>query len=397
MPPPPRRLKLPPVASRPSGKLLTQDLADTPETASSETIEVMARQKRHRRRWALMWAIAIHTAVVIITSLSYLAPAFIAQIGNSVSLSTEPATDFEEDVEKPTEEEMIITSQEAPPPKPVEAAIPDLEPILTVPDLVFPEPNESPENLELESEIADLGVTFGEGFEDDLEEEVRETQMFSAPAKGNCTIFVIDVSTSMPREIGLAGIDAMKKDLRRAINALPPDRLFNLICFGNRADGFAKRPVLASPDNKRLAHRFMVDYFTGKFTRTRTGNFGRRGVVNGVPYVPIEPNDVVYMKKTGGGSRYDLALVAAFQQRATTIYLITDGTPSTTRDRGLLPGMKALSRDEIIRTVIKAGKKLYKENSPIIHCVGINRRGEAYLKQIALAFGGAYRNIDAGR
>ena len=74
----------------------------------------------------------------------------------------------------------------------------------------------------------------------------------------------------MPREFGQAGIAAMRNELRLAIDALPPDQLFNLICFGDQADGLSKSPVAASQANKEFAHLFMRDYFTGQFVRTRT-------------------------------------------------------------------------------------------------------------------------------
>lgn len=177
-------------------------------------------------------------------------------------------------------EEVVISGSEAPPPKPSEAAIPELLPILQPIDIALPLPTEAMETMEMDAEIVDLGTTFGEGLEgEEPEEEVLEVRMFSAPAKGDCTIFVIDVSTSMPRELGKAGIASMRHDLRLTIDALPKEQLFNVICFGDKADGFAISPVRASLEHKALAHRFMEDYFTGKFLRTRTGTFGQVGLL----------------------------------------------------------------------------------------------------------------------
>ncbi|MDF1785619.1 MAG: hypothetical protein P1U82_07085 [Verrucomicrobiales bacterium] len=100
------------------------------------------------------------------------------------------------------------------------------------------------------------------------------------------------------------------------------------------------------------------------------------------------------MKGTSGGSRYDLALVAAFKQRASTVYLVTDGTPSVMKNRRLLPGASLVGRDEVIRTVVRAGQRLYPKELPIVHCVSINGIGESYLKQIALAFKGRCDRVD---
>ena len=139
----------------------------------------------------------------------------------------------------------------------------------------------------------------------------------------------------------------------------------------------------------------MADYFTGKFIRSRTGDYGRKGTAHGVTYVPIEPEDVPYMADTSGGSRYDLALVAAFQQQASTVYLVTDGTPSTTRKRwfGIA---KSLQKNEIINIVYKAANKLYGKKLPLLHCIGVNAQGEAYLTQLAAAFRSEYKRISPG-
>lgn len=386
-----------PTSGTPSNGVRSLRIETLPEMEGS--VEVLQGVKRRRRRWSLLWAIAIHAALLIIGALLHVTPALIAQIGNSMTLSTEPAVDRQqESTEDKMVEEVVVQTNAAPPPKPTEAAIPEFVPVTRPVDLVMPEPVEATELAELQPDIVDISMAFGDGFEgEEPEDQPEPTKMFSAPAQGKCTLFVIDVSTSMPRELGNAGIDALRKDLRLAIDALPADQLFNLICFGDKADGFASSPVFATAEHKGLAHRFMVDYFTGKFTRTRTERFGRSGLAQGIPYVPIEPTDVLYMKKTSGGSRYDLALVAAFQQRASTVYLVTDGTPSVRRDRGLLPGSSSVSRDEVIRTVVQAGRRLYPKSGPLVNCVSINGIGERYLKQLAFAFGGQYRSISVQR
>ncbi|MEM7384857.1 MAG: hypothetical protein AAF514_07915, partial [Verrucomicrobiota bacterium] len=169
---------------------------------------------------------------------------------------------------------------------------------------------------------------------------------------------------------------------------------FNVICFGNAADGFSAQPVSATPANKARAHQFMTDYFTGKFTRSRTGTFGKKGVVNGVSYTPILPADVPFMKKTAGGSRYDLALVAAFQQKATTLYLLTDGAPSTAR-KGFLGRLRSVPDSEILRTVVAAAKANYGKHLPAIHTVSVNGVGAGFLMEVSRQFGGRYRELKA--
>ena len=355
--------------------------------------------RRRRRRWALFWAVVIHGSILVGGALWHTNPEFIAQIGTSISMSTEPAVDRQQEStkEKPIEK-VVIQSSSGPPPKPTEASIPDLVPVVAPVDLRMPQPSEANEFIEMDVEVVDLGVTFGEAFEgEDIVEEVLEAKLFSAPAKGECSIFVIDVSTSMPKELGQAGIAGLRRDLRLKIDSLPEDSFFNLICFGDQADGLASQPIRATQEHKALAHRFMAGYFTGQFQRTRTGQFGRKGLANGIPYTPIRPSETPYMKGTKGGSRYDLALVAAFQQRASTVYLVTDGTPSVMKERRFLPGASSVSREDVIRTVVKAGQRLYPKELPVVNCVSINGIGESYLKQIALAFKGRCDRVDVGQ
>lgn len=364
-----------------------------------DTSGQVVASKRRRRRWALGWALAIHAAILAGGALWHMNPKFVAQIGTAVTMSTEPAVDRQQESteEKPVEK-IVVQSTSGPPPKPTEASIPELVPVLSPVDVRMPDPSESNEFIEMDVEIVDLGVTFGEAFEgEDVVEEVLETKLFSAPAKGVCSVFVIDVSTSMPRELGTAGIASLRRDLRLKIDSLPEDQLFNLICFGDQADGFSSRPIQATPEHKALAHRFMTAYFTGQFRRTRTGDFGRAGLANGIAYTPIQPNEVLFLKGTNGGSRYDLALIAAFQQRASTVYLVSDGAPSVAKERRFLPGSSSISREEVIRTVVKAGKRLYPKEAPVVHCVSINGIGESYLKRIALAFKGQCTRVDVAK
>ena len=154
--------------------------------ANPEVVAADRGLRRRRCQWAVLWAGILHAMIVLICSWTYLAPLFVPQIGTALEVSTEPATDFQEDDLEEPEEEIVISSQSAPPPKPVEAAIPELVPLATLPDIPLPEPNETPENQEIEPEIADEGLVFGEGFEiePEPEEEPMITKIFSAPAKG---------------------------------------------------------------------------------------------------------------------------------------------------------------------------------------------------------------------
>ena len=65
-----------------------------------------------------------------------------------------------------------------------------------------------------------------------------------------------------------------------------------------------------------------------RFDRTRTSEWGSKGTDNnGIKYTPISPGSVQALAGTSGSSRMDLALVAAFFQKPTSVFLIADGEP----------------------------------------------------------------------
>lgn len=356
------------------------------------------REKRSKRRRAKACAVGVSVLVhiLIIAAFLYVASNPEPKFGNgplSVNISEDEAVfDEENDKEK---REVQITHQSLPP---VRAETLDYQAfdIPALSPVYIPPPDTGSKLLAIDEDALDFGTDFGEVFEDDLFEDGEKAEVFSAPTGGNSVAFVVDVSTSMPRQIGDKGVIALKRQLQLAIEALPDECLFNVICFGNKADGLFAKPRPASAATRQLASQFMGDYFTGKFKRSRTGDFGRTGNALGTTYIPIEPADVPYMSGTAGGSRYDLALVAAFQQKASTIYLVTDGTPSTTRKRWF--GIsKNLEKDEIINVVYKAANQLYGRELPLLHCIGVNTAGEAYLTQLAAAFRSEYKRISANQ
>ncbi len=234
-----------------------------------------------------------------------------------------------------------------------------------------------------------FGTGFGEGFGQGLGGlggPGLGGSFFGTPAVGRSVILVIDVSTSMPRNCGESGIEAIRSEITRTINAFRPGSRFNLICFGNMADAFRARPVAATSSNKQAAIEFTKAYFTGEFTRTRTAD----GIdeKDPVPYVPIRPGKFEATKNTSGGSRYDLALIAAFEQQPETIFLLTDGEPSTRRDG------ESLSKNEILSMVRRAGKRAASGRRLVINGISVNGIGKNYLKDIARAFHGTVKVIE---
>lgn len=237
-------------------------------------------------------------------------------------------------------------------------------------------------------EFLELGAGFGEGLGTGLGMGGNGLggSFFGTPATGKSVILVIDVSTSMLRNCGERGIEAIRSEINRTINAFRPGSRFNIICFGNNADAFKKKSVAATSGSKADAIAFMRDYYKGDFTRTRTGD----GVdeKDPIPYVPIRPSDLKSTRDTSGGSRYDMALLAAFEQRPDTIFLLTDGEPSTSRDG------ERLSKREILTMVRKAGKRAYGSKTPRVNGISVNGIGKGYLEDIARTYNGKVKVIE---
>lgn len=212
---------------------------------------------------------------------------------------------------------------------------------------------------------------------------------------GKDIILVIDTSSSMPSNCGPEGIEAIRKEIAKTVNALAPATRFNIICYANDADLWQEKPVPANAENKKNALAFMDGYFgRGPFTRTRTEKFANAGVdTEGVKYIPMPPDKVEILKGTSGGSRIDLGLVLAFEMKPSTVFILSDGAPSTT-----LNGRRLDLRD-ILRLIQDKYKEVFgkEANGPTVNSVTINGEGEAFLKDISRAFNGKHRDIRPDR
>lgn len=240
-----------------------------------------------------------------------------------------------------------------------------------------------------------FGTDFGDGFGmGGFGSGMGGATFFGQSGGGDRIILVIDTSTSMPRMCGADGIKAIRKEVNKTISALSPATKFNIICFGNDADGYKKAPVSANAANVAGAKEWMEDYFINRsWSRTRTSKFGDAGKdAKGIAYVPIPPSAVKALKGTTGGSRMDLALVAAFEQKPSSVFLIADGEPGTS-----LKGKKLSDRD-IVKLIVDEAKNTNKSGKlPLVNCISIKGVGEAILKDISRKFKGKYKSIDPAK
>ena len=222
-------------------------------------------------------------------------------------------------------------------------------------------------------------------------------KFFGTSGGGNRIILVIDTSTSMNNNCGAEGIAALTREIVKTLSSLSPNVRFNIICFGQDCDGFSSQPVVANSSNIANAKNWMKAYFINKkggapFDRTRTSQWGSKGKDNnGVSYFPIMPSTVKALAGTSGGSRMDLALVAAFLQKPSSIFLIADGEPGTSK------GGQKLGNSAIVDLIFQESKKIYRGQLPKVNCISVKGIGEAILKDISKRFRGNYKAVDPSK
>ncbi len=223
------------------------------------------------------------------------------------------------------------------------------------------------------------------GIGPDLQNGKLAPTFLHLPAVGNAIIFVIDTSGSMVTNCGPAGIAAIRRELEIAIMGLPGTSRFNLICFGQDADLFQPECVTASSAQKLAALEFFKFYYQG--ARTRTEKFGKAGKDSeGTNYLPVKAADVSGMEGTAGGSRMDLALAKAFSMQASTIFLLSDGEPGTSRDG------KAIEKQDLLQFMVRTAHTAHAEKT-IVNTIAVNEEARPFLKKIAQRFSGKFKQV----
>lgn len=223
-------------------------------------------------------------------------------------------------------------------------------------------------------------------------------------SNGNNIIFCIDTSGSMRTNLSTEGIATLKREFKNVLTSLPPATEFNIICFGHNGDIFKPKSVSATTENKNAALFWFEGYYGGAsadFGRTRTEKYGRAGKDSqGIEYVPLEPADVKELAGTEGGSRIDLAMVAAFERKPSTIYVISDGAPSTKAPRADGP----MDKDDLIKLIKEKHKLLMGSTTKLqVNAITVEsdtadgRDGEKFMSKLARAFDGKYKKVDVKR
>lgn len=124
--------------------------------------------------------------------------------------------------------------------------------------------------------------------------------------------FLLDASGSMilQNKGGGEAYAELKKELVSLVDGLDPATEFNVIMFGNGADLFQPQAVAASDENVAKFKEWLDPYMRDK-----------AGI--------LRPNCTKsHIEKAWGTTRLDVALTAAFEIQAETIFILTDGTPN---------------------------------------------------------------------
>ena len=180
--------------------------------------------------------------------------------------------------------------------------------------------------------VADIGVGSFSG--SGLRMGVSAVDFFGVKSKGERIVIIVDIARSMldPERGDIPGFMRVKREVGEVIQGLNSATLFNLMVFARGVDVMSESLVVATEANKQRAIDFFKPYWDAD------GGFitGQRGVylrnyypdLGDVPVLGAAEKNV----RVGGGSRMDLALLASFEQKADAVFMITDGTPSITRD-----------------------------------------------------------------
>jgi hypothetical protein len=226
-----------------------------------------------------------------------------------------PAEDVAMEAPPENAPEMVEETSNESSPTPSDAAPAEMDTVLAVAGAVSPSMSfnaappvlAAPASTGIEKRLSQPGARSGA--------KASSVNFFGAQGQGTNVYFVVDVSDSMV-EADKGGIDGyrnLKTKLGQMIASLAAETNFNVVFYGDGVDLFRGESVPATPENRKAAEEFLQGYMSSTSQRgNRTRNFK--------PKLDTLPS-------TGGTSRMDLGLLAAFEGRADTIFVLTDGKP----------------------------------------------------------------------
>ncbi|WP_309398546.1 hypothetical protein [Cerasicoccus maritimus] len=179
---------------------------------------------------------------------------------------------------------------------------------------------------------------------------------FGIKDNGENVAFILDTAKSMveKKRGDVWGYDVVKDEIAGMINNLKPGTLFNIYAFDDNLEVFRPKPVAASTANRQAAARWISRFWewdknSKKFTYTGARGYEHLPDMTDLPIrrqklvrvegkkddpkakFALQPLSETVQKRGEGSSRMDLAILAAAENGADAIFMITDGTPSLAR------------------------------------------------------------------
>lgn len=178
---------------------------------------------------------------------------------------------------------------------------------------------------DMDLELGGIGGLGGKGNRLGIGESAVD--FFGIKNQGERIVIIVDIAQSM-LEVDrgdIPGFERVKERVLTVLDDLRPTTLFNVMLFENGLDVMSNSLVLATPENKIRAAKFFKPYWETQGGRLTPGAIRGSRLHNYTPeYTDIVPR--------AGNSRMDMALLAAFEQKADAIFMVTDGTPHVVRD-----------------------------------------------------------------
>lgn len=169
---------------------------------------------------------------------------------------------------------------------------------------------------------------------------VSQVNFFGVTERGERIAFLVDCSLSMLEDLkgGVRGYEAVKAELVKYVNRLSEGTFFNIIMFASDVDLFKPKMTLANASVKGEVEKWVAPY---------NKDYGRLGNLYGNWRPGINKADFFAGGRmaTGGSTRMDLALAAAFDQGADTIFILSDGAPSVGK---ILVGKERVKYDKMV-------------------------------------------------
>jgi len=222
-----------------------------------------------------------------------------------------------------------------------------------------------------------------------------DINFFGIRDKGERVALLVDISTSMvdPRKGGYEGYTRVKAELMRIVNELPEKVSFNLFLFGSQVFCMdLKGLVRATPEAKKKASEFLQPFYDPQ----NPGSLETSDELDYADHVYHPDEDRL---PQGGGTRVDIAMLAAFHQNPDTIFIISDGAPNVggvySEGHLLHP---PLSASEVMNKILGWKRTIYlghRSSEPRVHVVSYeaDSAGNSFLQSLAGRNSGKYVRI----